>query len=62
MECWTGFSLFKNRLSGSIDFYNKKTTDLLGNTPLDPTLGWDVVLLNYGDMQNRVLNWDLMVK
>jgi len=47
------FSLFKNRLSGNIDFYNKKTTDLLGNTPLDPTLGWDVVLLNYGDMQNR---------
>ena len=47
------FSLFKNRLSASIDVYNKKTTDLLGNTPLDPTLGWDMVLLNYGDMQNR---------
>ncbi|MGE8429351.1 MAG: SusC/RagA family TonB-linked outer membrane protein [Sphingobacterium sp.] len=47
------FSLFKNRLSASIDVYNKKTTDLLGRSPLDPTLGWNMVLLNYADMQNR---------
>ncbi|MGE8377654.1 MAG: SusC/RagA family TonB-linked outer membrane protein [Sphingobacterium sp.] len=46
-------SLFNNRLSSSIDIYSKKTTDLLGNTPLDPTLGWDMVLLNYGDMRNK---------
>ncbi|KKO88740.1 hypothetical protein AAW12_21240 [Sphingobacterium sp. Ag1] len=46
------FSLFKDRLTTTLDIYNKKTADLLGNTPLDPTLGWDIVLLNYGDMQN----------
>ncbi len=46
------FSLFKDRLTATLDIYNKKTSDLLGNTPLDPTLGWDMVLLNYADMQN----------
>lgn len=47
------FSLFKQRLSGSIDLYNKTTADLLGPTALDPTLGWDLVDLNYGNMRNR---------
>lgn len=47
------FSLFKNRLGGSVDIYNKKTVDLLGNTSTDPTLGWNSVMMNYGNMQNR---------
>src|SRR5690606_7037948 len=47
------FSVLRNRLSGSIDVYNKKTADLLGPTAVDPTLGWDVVELNYGNMRNR---------
>lgn len=47
------FSLFNNRLSGSIDLYNKRTTDLLANRDADPTLGWDKVMLNYGAMYNR---------
>lgn len=47
------FSVLKNRLSGSIDVYNKSTSDLLGPTAIDPTLGWSQVNLNYGDMRNR---------
>lgn len=47
------FSLLKQRLSGSIDLYNKTTADLLGPTAVDPTLGWDLVDLNYGNMRNR---------
>lgn len=47
------FDLLKNRLSGSIEFYNKKTTDLLGNQKSNPTSGWTSLLLNYGEMYNR---------
>lgn len=47
------FALFNSRLSGSIDFYNKRTTDLLGNRNADPTLGWTTLMQNYGKMNNR---------
>ncbi len=47
------FAILKNRLSGSIDIYNKRTTDLLANRNADPTLGWNQVMLNYGSMYNR---------
>lgn len=47
------FSLLKNRLSGTIEFYNKKTVDLLGDRKTDPTSGWSSLLLNYGQMYNR---------
>lgn len=47
------FSLFRSRLSGSIDFYHKYTTDLLGIRNADPTLGWATLLQNYGTMYNR---------
>ncbi len=47
------FSLFKHRLNGTLEFYNKKTSDLLGNRQTDPTTGWPSLLLNYGEMYNR---------
>lgn len=46
------FSLFRNKLWGSIDFYNKHTSDLLALRQADPTLGWEDLLLNYGSMRN----------
>ena len=47
------FNLFKNRLNGSIEFYNKSTSDLLHTKTLDPTLGWGSLTVNYGEMYNR---------
>ncbi|MES2652223.1 MAG: SusC/RagA family TonB-linked outer membrane protein [Bacteroidota bacterium] len=47
------FNLFKSALSGSIEFYNKSTTDLLKSRVADPTLGWTELTVNYGDMYNR---------
>lgn len=47
------FNLFKSALSGSIEFYNKNTTDLLKSRVADPTLGWTELTVNYGDMYNR---------
>ena len=46
------FDLF-SRLSGSMDFYDKYTTNLLAATPIDPTTGFVSVLSNVGEMSNR---------
>ncbi|MCF0167639.1 MAG: SusC/RagA family TonB-linked outer membrane protein [Bacteroidales bacterium] len=47
------FDLFQGRLGGSVDFYNKATSDLLGPYSLDPTLGWSSLDINFGSMVNR---------
>ncbi|MDD4200992.1 MAG: hypothetical protein PHS19_06380, partial [Eubacteriales bacterium] len=47
------FSIFDNKLSGTIDYYNKYTTDLLGTKELDPTNAFQSSLVNYGSMINR---------
>ncbi|MDL2223016.1 TonB-dependent receptor, partial [Bacteroidales bacterium OttesenSCG-928-M11] len=53
------FRFLKNRLGGTIEFYNKKTTDLLLNVPLSRTTGFTSQLRNIGDMQNRGLEVSL---
>lgn len=47
------FSFLKGRLSGSFDYYNRKSTDLLGEVKVDITKGTTVLWLNYGSMKNR---------
>ncbi len=47
------FAFFKRKLTGSIDYYYKYTTDLLANRPADPTLGFSQLMLNYGRMSNK---------
>lgn len=47
------FAFFHSRLNGSVDFYNKSTSDLLGTRNADPTLGWGSLMVNYGEMYNR---------
>lgn len=47
------FSMFNNRLSGSVEYYDRNTTDLLGPFSTDPTLGWASVDMNFGSMYNR---------
>lgn len=46
------FNTLHNRLNGSIEFYNKYTSDLMGERATDPTLGWNKLTLNYGEMRN----------
>lgn len=53
------FDMFKSRISGSIEFYNKSTTDLLYNKMMDPTFGWGSLMVNYGDMYNRGVEFSL---
>jgi hypothetical protein len=47
------FAIYDSRLSGSIDVYDKYTTDLLAPTPMNPVAGWTTVLTNLGEMSNR---------
>jgi TonB-dependent starch-binding outer membrane protein SusC len=48
------FALFNNKVSGSIDWYNKKTTDLMYEIPVSSTLFvWNRMLANFGEMSNK---------
>lgn len=49
------FALFNHRLNGTIDYYNKYSTDLLANINGSPTQGFGYALLrtNNGKMVNR---------
>lgn len=53
------FAFFGNRITGALEFYNKRSNDLLANREADPTLGWRRVTLNYGTMYNRGIEFML---
>jgi len=46
------FSLFKERLNGSVEYYYRKTSDMLFPFPLPPSFGWTSYYANIGDMRN----------
>jgi len=43
---------YNNRLSLTVDYYYKKTTDLLLNVPVPYSTGYETAMMNVGDMQN----------
>jgi TonB-linked SusC/RagA family outer membrane protein len=47
------FTLFGNRLTGSVDWYGKKGSDLFSTTRIDPSEGFTSQIINNGDLQNR---------
>jgi len=47
------FSFLDNRLSGSIDYYNKVGKDIFSNHTLDPTTGFSSMFMNAASMRNR---------
>ncbi|MGN6510705.1 MAG: SusC/RagA family TonB-linked outer membrane protein, partial [Chitinophaga sp.] len=53
------FNMLKGRLTGTIDFYDKRSSDLLGDLKSDPTLGWNTITVNYGAMFNRGIDLSL---
>lgn len=46
------FGLFRDRITGELDVYNKNTTDLLLNVPIPGTTGFTSQRQNIGRMQN----------
>lgn len=52
------FSILGGRISGSIDYFNRRTTDMLFPTPVAPSQGYTSIYKNVGDMNNRGLEGD----
>ncbi len=65
IDAGVDFGFFNNRVSGEIDYYHKKTSDLLFNVPVPGTSGYTSMLQNIGTMENRgfefVLNTNNLV-
>lgn len=53
------FSLFNRRLSGSLEYYAKKSSDLLGSIDIDPTVGFSNGTVNYASMTNKGFELEL---
>ncbi|QNA45953.1 SusC/RagA family TonB-linked outer membrane protein [Lacibacter sediminis] len=49
------FGLFGNRLSGTVEYYNKRTTDLLVNRQLNASIGYTSQPYNIGEIENKGL-------
>ena len=53
------FGLWRDRLTGSIDLFNRKTLDMLFSVPVPPSLGYSSYYDNIGDMANRGIELEL---
>ncbi|WP_421941266.1 SusC/RagA family TonB-linked outer membrane protein [Pedobacter sp.] len=53
------FGVLKNRLRGSIDAYDRYSTDLLSTTDLDPTVGALSRVLNTGALRNQGIEFSV---
>lgn len=54
------FGLFTNRLSGTLEYYNRVASDQFYDVPVDPsTSGFTVVPSNFGDLRNRGVEFAL---
>jgi TonB-dependent starch-binding outer membrane protein SusC len=47
------FAVLNNRINGTIEYYNRRTDDLIFNVPLSPTSGLANVISNFGSMENK---------
>jgi len=48
------FAILKRRLTGTIELYDRKTTDLFYNLPIDPSIsGFNNFPSNFGSLRNR---------
>ncbi|WP_246022540.1 SusC/RagA family TonB-linked outer membrane protein [Filimonas effusa] len=50
---------FSNNIYGTVDYYKKKSTDLLGNAQIDPTIGASPSLINQATIDNSGLELSL---
>ena len=53
------YTLFQNKLSGSIDVYRKYSSDLLATTDLDPTVGALTRRINAGALLNKGIEFSV---
>lgn len=53
------FGLFGNRLTGSVEYFNRTSKDLLQDVPTSQTTGFSSVLRNVGQINNKGLEIEL---
>ena len=53
------FGLFKNKLNGSIEYFSRKSSDMLYYKPVAGSLGYTQIPMNVGSMTNSGLEIDL---
>lgn len=59
MNVGLDFAVLNNRLSGSLDLYQKKTENLLGYVPTNSYSGYSSIIGNLGDLQNKGIELSL---
>ncbi|WP_316250685.1 SusC/RagA family TonB-linked outer membrane protein [Parabacteroides acidifaciens] len=47
------FEMFNNRFSGTVEYFYRKTSDMLFSFPLPPSYGYSSYYANVGDMRNQ---------
>jgi TonB-linked SusC/RagA family outer membrane protein len=53
------FSTFKRRLSGSVEYYTKRTTDIIYSEPINGTYGFTTLVYNTGSTHGH--GWDVKI-
>src|SRR5690606_18620133 len=53
------FTVLNSRVSGTVDFYNKLTSEMFVDTPLSRTSGFTSLSINGGEMRNRGFEFSL---
>lgn len=53
------YSLFNDRIKGSLDYYRKYTTDVIAPSPSDPTNGFATVTTNAAEISNRGIDFNV---
>jgi TonB-linked SusC/RagA family outer membrane protein len=53
------FGLFKNRLNGSVEYFNRDSKDLLQDVPISTVTGFSSTLKNVGEINNKGIEIEL---
>ncbi len=56
------YSVLDNRLSGTVEYYKKTSTDLLLDVPTSMTTGFTSLLQNFGDMENSGVEFSIQAE
>jgi len=59
MNVGLDYSLFDRRISGSLEYFNKKSTDILAQDLLEPTLGMNSMMKNVANMKGEGIDMSI---
>jgi TonB-linked SusC/RagA family outer membrane protein len=59
MNIGVDFAMLNNRISGTIDLYQKKTENLIGEMMLNPLTSYPTIIGNAGDMTNKGIDLNI---